>query len=380
MKPKITVVGVGRLGLSFALLVKSKGYLVLGCDINERYVESLNKRTFVSKEPYINELLKSSDDEGFINFTTNIVDALNYGDIIFVFVQTPSMESGGYNHKYVDQVVDKIGKNEIKNKTLVIGCTVMPYHCDFIQKKLAFLNINVVYNPEFIAQGSIIDGLKNADIVLVGGDPPMELHVIYKDIMDKLPVFKVLSLTGAEITKMAINCFLTLKISFANLIGEIITNSWQEENMESILDAIGSDSRIGKKYLSYGFPAGGVCLPRDQKALNLHAYKVGVHTKYINAIDSENNRHSEYLADYYEKKNRDRSVPFIFSQLGYKKDVDILTESYQLKLCMDLLRLGYKVDVPVWVKDADTSELFKDYVYDDKVTFGQNPEGGYRIN
>ena len=376
MKPKVSVIGVGRLGLSFALLLNSKGYDVLGCDINEKYIDALNDKTFASKEPHIGKMLANST----MTFTTSTVAALNFADIIFVFVQTPSLESGKYNHKYVDQVVSKIQSNEIKHKTLVIGCTVMPYYCESVEKKLKDQSITVVYNPEFIAQGNIVEGLEKADIVLMGGYVPVSLYEMYKDIMTKEPVFKVLTLAGAEIAKISINCFLTLKIAFANMIGEIITNSWEAESMTEILDAIGSDSRIGNKYLSYGFPAGGVCLPRDQKALNSHAYFVGVHTKFTQAIDAENNRHSDYLVDYYKVKNPDRSVPFIFSHLSYKRGVDILTESFQLKVCIHLLRGGYKVDVPVSVKDVETPEEFKDYVYNDKVTFGLNPEGGYRIN
>jgi UDPglucose 6-dehydrogenase len=376
MKQKVSVIGVGRLGLSFAILLNSKGYDVIGCDVNEGYIESLKAKSFSSKEPGINKMLKDST----MQFTANTMFALNYSDIIFVFVQTPSEEGGNYSHKYIDQIVNKIKDNNVTNKTFVIGSTVMPYYSKSVQEKLNHLNISVVYNPEFIAQGSIIDGLKNADIVLMGGNIPEPLFDIYKDIMDKEPVFKILSLTGAEITKISINCFLTLKIAFANMVGEIITNSCESASMVSILDAIGSDSRIGNKYLSYGFPAGGVCLPRDQKALNHHAYFVGVFTKFTHAIDCENNRHSDFLTKYYTNKNPDRNVPFIFSYLSYKKGVDILTGSYQLKLCIELLREGYMVDVPVSINYADTPEEFKGYVYNDKVTFGKNPAGGYKIN
>jgi nucleotide sugar dehydrogenase len=378
MKQKVSVIGVGRLGLSFALLLDSKGYDVVGCDVNEKYIEALGNKTFSSKEPAINDFLIHSK----IKFTTCAKDALNHAEIIFVFVPTPSNPGGDYNHKYVDQVISKIESNNIRYKTLVIGCTVMPYYCDSIQTKLFPFQIDVVYNPEFIAQGQIVSGLENADIVLMGATHkiPDLLFAVYKDIMGKTPNFKVTSLTGAEIAKISINCFLTLKIAFANMVGEIITNSYEEENMDAILDAIGGDSRIGNKYLSYGFPAGGPCLPRDQKALNHHAYAVGLATKFTHAIDSENNRHSEYLTRFYIQKNPDKNVPFIFSYLSYKSGVDILTESFQLKICIDLLRAGYKVDVPVSVKDMDTPEEFKDYCYNDKVTFGQNPENGYKIN
>lgn len=375
-KQKVSVIGIGRLGLSFALLLDSKGYDVLGCDVKDQYVNSLNDKTFTSNEPYINELFA----ETRMSFTTLTKNALNHSDIIFVFVPTPSKQGGEYDHKYVDQVISKIETYKCTNKTLVIGCTVMPLYCERIQEKLSALNISVVYNPEFIAQGNIIDGLRTADIILMGGKEIEEsLFTIYKDIMGKEPIFKTLSWTGAEIAKISINCFLTLKIAYANLIGEIIINTWEEENIEAIMDAIGSDSRIGKKYLGYGFPAGGVCLPRDGKALNYHAYKAGIPTDFFHAVDTENKRHSEYLVRYYTNKNRDKDVPFIFSYLSYKQGVDILTDSFQLKVCVDLLRQGYKIDVPLSTKSMDMPEEFKDYCYNDKVTFGTNPEG-YKIN
>lgn len=373
MNKKVSVIGIGRLGLSFALLLDSKGYDVMGCDVNIGYIESLVGGKFISKEPYINDMLKSAK----VKFTTNTMDALCHSDMIFIFVQTPSKETGEYNHKYVDQVVNKIIDSGLIEKTIVVGCTVMPRYCETIQSKLP--QNYVVYNPEFIAQGSIIDGLKNADMVLMGGETiPQSLLDVYRDIMDKEPIFNLLTTTGAEITKMAINCFLTLKISFANMIGAIAIRSWEEENIEKIMDAIGSDTRIGRKYLSYGFPAGGVCLPRDQKALNAYAYKAWVHTDFLHAIDKENNRHLDWMVTYYKDKNQDKQVPFTFSYLGYKKGVDILTDSYQLKLCIELMREGYKVGVPENVKYMDTPEEFKDFVYQDKVLFGETE--GYKIN
>lgn len=376
MKQKVSVIGIGRLGLSFALLVNSKGYDVIGCDVNEKYIDSLNDRTFSSNEPHINGLLKETS----MRFTTDAKEAFEHSDIIFVFVQTPSKVDGEYDHKYIDQIVSKIERLGVKNKTLVIGCTVMPYYCGRLQDKLSSQGINVVYNPEFIAQGSIVDGLVKSDMVLIGGSGvPSEIYQLYHDIMDKEPVFKTLSLTGAGIAKIAINCFLTMKIAYANLIGEIIISSWESENMDNILDAIGSDSRVGNKFLGYGFPAGGVCLPRDQKALNKHAYAVGVHTKFMQAIDIENDGHLDFLLRHYKNKNPDKNIPFIFSSLSYKKGVDILTHSYQLKLCIEFLRAGYKVDVPINTKELDVPDEFKDYCYNDMVTFGGKVEG-YKIN
>lgn len=380
MDKKVSVIGIGRLGLAFALLLDSKGYDVMGCDVNENYLMDLQQKNFKSNEPYINEMLSASK----MNFTVMPKLAFEHSDLIFVFVQTPSLDTGAYSHKYVDQIVNKIIEKGVRYKTLVIGCTVMPGYCDSVQDKLFNNQIDVVYNPEFIAQGSIIDGLKNADIVLFGGNVPNKLSQLYFDIMGKETIaMKYLTRTGAEIAKISINCFLTMKIAFANLIGEIAIGSG--ESAEPILDAVGSDSRIGNKYLNYGFPAGGVCLPRDQKALNTYAYFVWSHTKFLHAIDDENKRHLEWMVNYYKNRNQDKSVPFVFSYLGYKKGVDILTDSYQLNLCIELLREGYMVDVPADVKyRTDMPEEFKDFVYQDKVTFGETggeaDRGGYKIN
>lgn len=367
MKEKVTVIGIGRLGLSFALLLDSKGYDVCGCDVNEPYIESLKNKTFNSDEPQINELLSNSK----MYFTTNYAEAFNHSPIIFIFVPTPSKEGGEYDHKYIEQVVDEIEKQKVIFKTIIISCTVMPGYCESIKQRLSILHIRIVYNPFFIAQGSILDNLKNSDIVLLGGDNkriPSFMHDIHKGIIDKEPNFKYLSLTGAEIAKMAINCFLTMKIAYGNMIGEIAINS-KELGVGDILQVIGSDSRIGNKYLTYGFPAGGVCFPRDQKALGVHANKVGINTTFTSDIDTENKRHSKYLKEYWMKYNPNKDVPFLFTYLGYKEGVYILTESYQFKLCMDLLNEGYNVIILQDTSKMDMPIEFKAYCDSGNVTF-----------
>ncbi|MFO0003067.1 MAG: UDP-glucose/GDP-mannose dehydrogenase family protein, partial [bacterium] len=119
-----------------------------------------------------------------------------------------------------------------------------------------------VYNPEFIAQGSIIKDLTHADMVLIGGDNTEVLETlseIYKKIQVTKPVISIMSSTAAEIVKIAVNCFMTTKISFANMIGEVLILSGLEDEIESVLASIASDSRIGSKYLKFGFGFGGPC-------------------------------------------------------------------------------------------------------------------------
>lgn len=370
---KISVVGVGRLGLSFALIAEQAGYHVIGCDVRADHVDQLNNKTFRTPEPHIEELLKASS-----NFfaTENIGSAIAFSDFIFVFVPTPSKPNDEYDHQYVEQVVDSIFTyekwNELNTKTLVICCTVMPGYCKSLHERLSAYEINVVYQPEFIAQNEIVHGIKNADFVLIGCDRDYDvtqLMDIYVRIMDIHPQFKLLTHTAAELTKISINCYLTLKIAFANMVGEIAINSGEEENVSDILDAIGTDKRIGKKFLSYGFPAAGLCLPRDLRALEMHMANIGLQPDFIDNIVAENDRHMEFLKDYYINKNPDKNFPFIFNQLGYKKNVDILTESQHYQLCKELLNTGYKVNIVE--SESVINQVKKELeIYGDRVTYG----------
>ena len=154
----ITVIGVGKLGLGFSLLIEKAGYNVCGVDINSDYVELLNNKKYKSKEPKYEELLSNSK-----NFyaTTNLKEGLDYSDIIFIIVQTPN--SGGnkfYDHAILSNLLVKINNYKIKNKHLIIGCTCMPKYIDQIGKLLIqdCENTTINYNPEFIAQGDIING------------------------------------------------------------------------------------------------------------------------------------------------------------------------------------------------------------------------------
>lgn len=373
---KISVIGVGRLGICFSLLAEQAGYDVMACDNKEDYVYGLNRKEIKTFEPRVEELLSHSKN---LTATATINKAIAYSDLLFCFVATPSLESGEYNHEHIEEVVVGLLEYESQNngglngKTLLINCTVMPNYCKLLAERLLPYGMSVLYNPEFIAQGNIIHGLEYADYVLIGCDADYDLidiYEIYGRIMNKNPTFKVTSHTGAEIVKMGVNCFLTNKLSFANMIGEIATESGEEENAKEILSIIGSDSRIGNDYFTFGFGAGGVCLPRDQRALGCHAENVGVSSLLLKSIDQFNwHVHLEYLKELFKNRNPDKDVPFVFNQLAYKKGVDIITDSHFFRLCEELLRDGYKVIIneSQVVMDAVLPKLSK---YNGQVTYG----------
>ena len=234
--------------------------------------------------------------------------------------------------------------------------------------------ISVFYNPEFIAQGSIIKDLQNADMVLLGGDGKHKGNLvnIYKKIQYgyKEPSIHLMSTKAAEITKIAVNCFLTTKISYANMIGQVLAQSNLYDEIETVLSSIGSDSRIGHKYMNFGFGFGGPCFPRDNRAFASYAQKVGVEHNIGTTTDNFNKAHLLFLKDYFVNDNSD-NLPFWFDYIAYKPGTDILTESQQYQLCLELLDLGYKVYV--------SDDLLKDKC-DARILFEVPDEKVYRID
>jgi nucleotide sugar dehydrogenase len=270
---------------------------------------------------------------------------------------------------------------DMTNKILVIGCTVMPGYTQSVTERLSATGIHVAYNPEFIAQGSIIDGLRNADMVLMGVSEDSTFHAlqgIYRTIMGKEPVISRMSPTAAEITKISINCFLTMKIAYANMIGDIAINSGLRTEIPTILKAIGSDSRVGYKYLGYGFGFGGPCLSRDNRALGVYMEDLGIKARIPVATDNANDAHAKYLLNYYMRQNPYKDFPFQFTQLTYKAGVDIMTESQQYKLCIQLLENGYKVAVQE--SESVIAYLLQDMnKYRDQITIG-TIDNSYKID
>ena len=356
---KIGLIGAGRLGLCLALLIEDTGYDVLASDIRPDYVKNLNEKKYNGSEPDINHYLEKANN---IHFTTDNIRVISECDIIFTLVATPSLDDGSYDVSSVWKVVEDFKtaakETEVFNKSLVIGCTTNPGDCDQIYEKLSLnpdtFGVNVFYNPEFIAQGTIIKDLLNADTVLICGEKYINEHKhvtilkkIYKQIQfgyNFNPSIHYMSAKAGEIVKIAINTFLTTKISYANTIGQVLALSDLDDEIDSVLEAIGNDSRIGKKYLKFGFGFGGPCFPRDNRAFASYANQVGVEFIIGQTTEDFNDEHAKFLFTYFTKKNKN-NLPFVFPSVAYKKGTDIIEESQQYRLCLDLLDAGHKVHV-----------------------------------
>lgn len=340
----IAIIGVGKLGLCLALNLERKGYNITGIDLDESYVSILRDKKIKSSEPFVEEYLSESKN---IRFTTEISDSLD-ADLIFIVVKTPSTEDWKYDHTQIESVLNSLishGRRE-KRTDVVINSTTFPGYCESISQKLREYNYYVSYNPEFIAQGTIINDQLNCDSVLIGeadkhaGDL---IESVYSRLCESNPVVNRMSPTEAELVKLSVNCFITTKISFANMVGDI--SSRMGCDPEKVLSSVGSDSRIGNKYLKPGFGFGGPCFPRDNRALSKCAEEVGVDAVISKATDHMNELHLNYQIEDFTSRNPDKSIPVEIDYVTYKKDSTIIEESQQLKFALTLKDLGYDIIV-----------------------------------
>lgn len=353
---RIGVIGIGKLGVCFALNLERKGYEVIGADIHDEYVDSINRKTLKSAEPFVEEYLKKSRHfHGTTSLEELLIDDIS---TLFLFVATPSLPDGSYDHSQIERIADRLISHGKRNNHihLIVGCTTMPGYCNSLSEKLMPYNYDISYNPEFIAQGSIIKNQQYPDQVLIGeantksGDI---IQNIYKEICENNPVFCRMDRLSAEITKLATNCFLTTKISFANSIGDLAIKTGGD--YEKILSAIGVDSRIGNKYLTYGFGFGGPCFPRDNRALGKFANENNYPLLISNATDSVNKNHLDFQIQQYLKKYSE-SEEITFDFVSYKPDSILIVESQQLALAVALAKLGRNVIIkerPEVVKEVN---------------------------
>jgi len=376
---KIGVIGAGRLGICFALLCEQAGYDVLVSDVREDYVKNLRNKFISTNEPEVAKLLSTSPR---LSATTSNTKVIRECDIIYTLVATPSKRDGSYDVSAVWEVVEDIKKvKKVEGKSFIVGCTTNPGDCEKFQNELDKFGVDVFYNPEFIAQGTIIKDLRTADMVLIGGkrnETYDQLCELYNRIQETPPKISIMSTNAAELVKLAVNCFLTTKISYANMVGQVMALSGMEDEIPTVLGAIGDDSRVGRKYLNFGFGFGGPCLPRDNRAFAAHAKQLGLDYNLGSTTDNFNNEHATFIKDYFVYRNP-QNLPFYFDYVSYKKGTDILTESQQYRLCIDLLDDGYTVYIND--NDAIMDMITKDLSekYPDTVKFGEPEEEVFPI-
>jgi NAD+ synthase/NAD+ synthase (glutamine-hydrolysing) len=355
MKKALSVIGLGKLGAPMAACFASKGFTVIGVDVDPQKIEAINKSRSPVYEPGLEVLMQASG--GNFTATSEIEAAVGVTDITFIVVATPSEPGGGFSLQYVIPACTRIGRALRHKESFHIVCltsTVMPGSTggpvrealEEASGKRAGVDFGLCYNPEFIALGSVIRDFLNPDFLLIGESDPRSgkmIEDIYKQTCENSPEASRMNFINSEITKLSINTYVTTKISFANMLARICERL-PGTNVDVITSALGRDSRIGTKYLKGAVSYGGPCFPRDNLALAALARKIGSPADLAEATDRFNRSQICWLADLVE---RHCSAVGTVGILGftYKPNSDVIEESAGFLLAQELTSRDVRLTV-----------------------------------
>ena len=350
---RISVVGLGKLGAPLAAVLASKGFPVVGTDLNEAYVDALNSGKAPVDEPGLQELIDANRDR--LRATTDGPAAVAGTDVTFVIVPTPSDATGRFSNARVLEAMAAVGEG-VRRKpgyhVVAVTSTVMPGSTGGeIQEMLEQHAgrrvgdmLGLCYNPEFIALGTVIRDMLKPDMILIGESDARAggvLARIYEQSCDNEPVIRRMNFVNAELTKIAVNTFVTTKISYANMLADICDRI-PGADVDVVTHAVGSDSRIGTKYLRGAIGYGGPCFPRDNVAFGALARQLGARAELAEATDTLNSYQVERVLGAVQARAGDRATVGVLG-LSYKPHTSVVEQSQGLELVGRLIDHGYRV-------------------------------------
>ncbi len=354
----ISVIGLGKLGLPLATCFATRSFKVTGVDINETIVRSIN----ISKAPFFEPGLEKAINKSSVNLsaTTSHAQAIKETDISIILVATPSKNGGNFSNKYIKAAITSLSNSLRHNSKpyhlFIISSTVMPESINrrlipIIEKRsLRKLNngFGITYVPDFVKLGEVINDFFNPDFVLIGESDQVAGNItekIYsKMIMNKAPI-KRTSIINAELAKIALNCFLTTKISFGNMVGNL-AEKISGADSDVITNIIGSDKRIGPKFLKGALAFGGPCFPRDTRAFISLSKKYNYNPYLVKSVDKTNKYQNIHLSQTVIGKLKNYSQRKIsILGLSFKPATTIIEESPSIELIQNLLKNNIEVSV-----------------------------------
>jgi len=347
---KIAVVGLGKLGLPLALVMsKNPDNRVVGFDIDPGRITELQNGRYKGAEPEVAELLSSAHSN--LKFTTSIFD-LTDSEIAYLIVPTPSAIDGSFVNDYLLSALEELGKawrDNVEPKSIVIVSTVMPgstegelrTHLEKSMNKGCGEKLALVYSPEFIALGSVVENLLNPDVILIGSDLKWahDKHLeVTTSYLTHVPNVISLNFKEAELAKILLNTYITMKISFANFIGELARFD-EGINAQSIAKAVSADSRVGSKYFRPGLGYGGPCFPRDNRALIAYSNTVGASAELAIATDKINLRTPDSIVKNIVARFPNLNSIGVYG-LTYKENSEVTEESQSIMLANAFVQHG----------------------------------------
>lgn len=353
MTQNVSVIGLGKLGASMAGAFASRGFNVVGVDVNQRSIDLVNEGHAPVQETDLEEYISQNKER--IRATLSHEDAVLNSDISFVIVPTPSDEKGSFSLQYAEWAFKEIGKALAKKSTyhnVVLTSTVLPGATrqgliPILEResgKKAGIDFGVCYSPEFIALGSIIRDFLNPDFTLIGEFDERSgamLEDIYSRAMVNHQKSARMSLENAELTKISVNTFVTTKITFANMLAEIC-EKLPGGDVDVVSNALGLDARIGRKYLTGAIGYGGPCFPRDNVALTYIAKELGVEAKIASTTDGMNRSIAAKVADRLIPMVKPGSTVAVLG-LSYKPFSHVTEESQGVYVARQLSKHGVRV-------------------------------------
>lgn len=349
----VSVIGLGKLGASMAAAFGSRGFNVIGVDVNQRSIDLVNAGHAPVQETDLESTIAANKER--IRATLSHEDAVLNSDISFVIVPTPSDEKGSFSLQYAEWAFKEIGRALGKKKgyhNVVLTSTVLPGSTrqaliPILEResgKTAGRDFGVCYSPEFIALGSIIRDFLNPDFTLIGEFDDRSgsmLETIYSQLMVNDQRSARMSLENAELTKISVNTFVTTKITFANMLAEIC-EKLPGGDVDVVTNALGLDRRIGRKYLTGSIGYGGPCFPRDNVALSFIANALGVKANLAETTDSMNRAVAEKVSKRILPMIRPGATVAVLG-LSYKPFSHVTEESQGVYVAKQLSNNGLRV-------------------------------------
>jgi len=380
---KIGVIGLGFVGLTLAAALASKGYRVVGVDIDEEKINTIRSGKSPFYEEGLEELLGKVIGNT-LELSTNY-DALKDSDIIFITVGTPPNPDGSQNLSYIEKAVEQLSRIIVENKkyrVIVVKSTVLPGTTRRLAKKLSEItglelsrDYGFVSNPEFLREGKALYDTFYPSRVVIGCVDDRACRVVesfwreFYERVGKIPPILLMRAEEAELVKYASNAFLAMRVSYANTIANICEKT-PNCDVLNVLHAVGYDPRIGHQYLKPGLGYGGSCLPKDVKALIHYSKQRGYKPVLLEAVDKVNEQQPYKAIEYLHKEYKDlRGKTIAILGLAFKPGTDDIRESVAIKIIKKLLELGAKIKAHDPLAIENTKKILGN-----KITYCKTPE------
>jgi UDPglucose 6-dehydrogenase len=369
----VSVCGLGKLGACMAATFAARGFPVVGVDVDPEKIRRVNAGLPAVDEPLLAETMAEAHDR--FNATDDPAEAVAT-DASFFIPPSPSLPDGSFSNEYLLKamrpIAKAIRKAEKKDHIFVCSSTTTPGAVDgalipMLEEETGWkcgAEFHVCYNPEFIALGNVINGLLEPDLVLIGeGDPESgaALEELYRKYTRNKCRIARMSIISAELTKISVNSYITMKISFTNQL-RMIAEQFPKADINVILDAIGTDTRIGKKYLRPGLSYGGPCFPRDNRLLSYAARQVGLEAPLAEASNRTNELAKSKLVERAKRLIPPGDTVLVLG-MSYKPDTYITEESAGLHLAQQLKRDGYRVLIHDFAANSSNDPELREFEF-----------------